>query len=288
MTMVVVPDIREESERRVDAKGILLTGAAILTLMFGLDSAAHPRATWEPPALLGAGAVFLWLFFKHVRATPSPVLDISLMHIASFRHSLVAGAIFRTVIIAAGFVMPLWFQLGMGMTAAKTGSILVISTIGVMASRLAGARLAQVVHPRNLAIGGALLLVLALFVTARMRPDWPLGAFYAVLGFQAVVFAVSTMVINATTYVDVEPGKIRQASNLYSMVQQLTMSLGVTLGVWLISGARLFYSAGEHDGRIYSASIMILALFALIGVASASKLDVHSTGALRSGRKQRA
>ncbi len=284
MTMVVVPDIREESERRVDARGILLSGAAILTLMFGLDSAAHPRASWEPAALLGAGVVFLWLFFKHVRATPSPVLDISLMRIASFRHSIVAGAIFRTVIIASGFVLPLWFQLGMGMSAAKTGSILVISTIGVMASRLAGARLAQVVHPRNLAIGGALLLVLALVMTARIRPDWPLGAFYAVLGFQAVVFAVSTMVINATTYVDVEPGKIRQASNLYSMVQQLTMSLGVTLGVWLISGMRLVYSAGEHDARIYSASIMILAVLALIGAASTTRLDEHSTGALRAAR----
>jgi hypothetical protein len=51
---------------------------------------------------------------------------------------------------------------------------------------------------------------------------------------------------------------------------------------------RLVYSAGEHDGRIYSASMMILALFALIGAASTSKLDVHSTGALRTARKQRA
>jgi MFS family permease len=284
MTMVIVPDMREEPEGRVDTKGILLSGAAILTLMFGLDSAAHPRASWEPAALLGSGTVFLWLFFKHVRATPSPVLDISLMRIASFRHSIVAGAIIRT-----GFVVPLWFQLGMGMTAAKAGSILVISTMGVMVSRLVGARLAQVVHPRNLAIGGGLLLVLALFATAQLSPDWPLGAFYAVLGFQAVVFAVSTMVINAVTYVDVEPGKIRQASNLYSMVQQLNMSLGVTLGVWLISGMRLVYSAGEHDGRIYSASVTVLAFLALIGVAAASRLDERSTGALRAGNsRQRA
>ena len=92
------------------------------------------------------------------------------------------------------------------------------------------------------------------------------------------------MVINAVTYVDVEPGKVGAASNLYSMVQQLNMSLGVTLGVWLISGMRLVYSAGEHDGRIYSASIMVLALLALIGVAAASRLDEHSTGALRASR----
>jgi EmrB/QacA subfamily drug resistance transporter len=284
MTLIVVPDIRDEIGGRVDAKGILLSGAAILTVMFGLDSAAHPRSSWEPLALLGSGAIFVWLFLKHVRAASSPVLDISLMRIASFRHSLVAGAVIRTVIIAAGFVVPLWFQLAMGMSAAKAGSIMVVSTMGVIASRLAGVRLAQVVHPRNMAIGGALLLVLALFATAQMKPDWPLAGFYAVLGVQAVVFSASTMVINAVTYVDVEPSRMGQASNLYSMVQQLNMSLGVTLGVWLISGMRLIYATTEHDGRIYSASMMILAVFALIGAASASRLDVHSTGALRARR----
>jgi predicted MFS family arabinose efflux permease len=174
------------------------------------------------------------------------------------------------------------------MSAAKAGSIMVISSIGVIISRLAGVRLAQVVHPRNIAIGGALLTVLAFVMTAQMKPDWPRGAFYAVLGFQAVVFSISTLVINAVTYVDIEANRMGQASNLYSMVQQLTMSLGVTLGVWMISGMRLVYSATEHDGRIYSASMMILALFALFGAASASRLDEHSTGALRAGKNQRA
>lgn len=284
MTMIVVPDIRDEVAGGVDARGILLSGAAILTLMFGLDSAAHPRVAWEPAALLAAGALFLWMFLKHVRVAPSPVLDISLMRIASFRHSLAAGAIIRTVIIASGFVVPLWFQLAMGMSAAKAGSIMVISTLGVIVSRLAGVRLAQVVHPRNMAIGGALMLVLAIGLIAQMKPDWPLAAFYAVLAFQAVTFSLSTLVVNAVTYVDIDSASMAQASNFYSMVQQLTMSLGVTLGVWLISGMRLIYATGEHDARVYSASMLILAVLALAGAASASRLDADSTGALRAAR----
>jgi len=48
---------------------------------------------------------------------------------------------------------------------------------------------------------------------------------------------------------------------------------------------RLVYSAGEHDARIYSASMMILAVFALLATAAASRLDEHSTGALRASRR---
>ena len=51
---------------------------------------------------------------------------------------------------------------------------------------------------------------------------------------------------------------------------------------------RLFYGANEHDGRVYSASLVILALIAVAGANSTRKLDVHSTGMLQSDRSRRA
>lgn len=89
------------------------------------------------------------------------------------------------------------------------------------------------------------------------------------------------MVIGAATYIEIDSARIGRATALFSTIQQLTMSLGVTLGVWAISGMRLFYATGEHDNRIYGGSIVILALLATIGLATTRKLDVEATGALR-------
>jgi hypothetical protein len=58
------------------------------------------------------------------------------------------------------------------------------------------------------------------------------------------------------------------------------MSFGITVGVWTISGMRLLYDAGEHDGRIYSASIVALAVLAAVGAATMLRLDAHSVGQL--------
>ena len=95
------------------------------------------------------------------------------------------------------------------------------------------------------------------------------------------------MVVSASAYVDIEADRIAQAAGLFTTVQQVTMSLGVTLGVWLISGMRQFYGATEFDGRIYSASLVILALIAVAGANSTRKFDVQSTGMLQGSRKQK-
>jgi EmrB/QacA subfamily drug resistance transporter len=286
MTLIIVPDVRDSAKGNVDIKGIMLVGPAIFALVFGLESAAHPGAAWKALCLLVAAAVLFWLFIRHVRTAASPVLDLTLLSVASFRHSIVSGSIYRTLAMANGFIMPLWLQLGMGMSAAKAGAILVVSSIGTIASRLAGVHITRMIHPRTVAIGGAVLLVFALLATSRLETDWPLPVFYSLLGFQAIVLSLSMMVVSASAYVDIEAERVAQAAGLFTTIQQVTMSLGVTLGVWLISGMRLFYGTSEHDSRIYSASLVILALIAVAGVNSTRKLDVHSTGMLQGDRKR--
>lgn len=285
MTFLIVPDIRDHSDAPVDYKGIALIGPAIFGLMFGLESAANPHAGWATPALLSGGLLLVWLFARHARSHPFPVLDVTLLNIGSFRHSIQTGAILRTVAAGSSFIMPLWFQLGLGLSPGTTGAILIVPTIGTILSRIVGARVTQVLHPRNVAIGGAMLLVAALLVNAGFNTDWPLFAIGLALAAQSVAVSVAMMVIGASTYMDVEPERMSRASGMYTTVQQLTMSMGVTLGVWAISGMRLFYDTGEHDSRIYSGAVLVLAALAALGLFTTRKLDVEAMGALRAARK---
>jgi EmrB/QacA subfamily drug resistance transporter len=285
LAFVFVPDIHDHSDAPVDFKGIALIGPAIFALMFGLESAVGRHAAWQTPALLGTGLLLLWLFVRHARRHPAPVLDLSLLGIGSFRHSLETGSILRTVAAASGFIMPLWFQLGMGFNPAKAGAILILPTIGTIVSRLVGVRLTQVVHPRTVAIVGTAVLVATLLINTQFEPSWPLPAFCIALAVQSVAMSIAMMVISASTYMDVEPERMNRAAGLFTTIQQLTMSLGVTLGVWTISLMQLLYTSGEHDGRVYSGSILILAALAALGLFTTRKLDAEATGALRAARK---
>lgn len=130
------------------------------------------------PVLLGGGMILMWLFIRHARGHPAPVIDISLLRVSFFRHSLEAGTIMRTVASASGFIMPLWFQLGMGLNPGTAGAILVMPTTGVIFARIIGIPMSHVTHPRTLAIGGASALIVALTV-------------------QTTALSIAMMVINA-------------------------------------------------------------------------------------------
>ena len=161
-----------------------------------------------------------------------------------------------------------------------------ISSIGLLVSRLVGVKLMEVVHPRTVTIYGSWLFVVALLLTARLEPGWPLPAFYAVLAFQAVTMSLGMMVISTVAYVDIPAARTAQAAGFFTTIQQLTMSFGVTLGVCTISAMRHYYVTTEHDGRIYSASLVLLSVVAALGAATTRNLDAHSLGQLRRQRQQ--
>jgi hypothetical protein len=80
---------------------------------------------------------------------------------------------------------------------------------------------------------------------------------------------------------DVPPERMSRAAGLFTTIQQLTLSLGITLGVWTMTAMQLVYGAGEHDNRIYGGSILILAALTAVGLVTTRKLDADATGALR-------
>ncbi len=284
MSLIVVPDVRDEVRGPVDMTGTLLIGFALFGLMFGLEGIANPRGGFLAPVLLVAGVALLWLFVRHNSSSASPVLDLGLLKVRSFRQSVVIGSILRIAALANGFLMPLWLQLGMGMSAAKAGSILVVSAFGTVLGRLVGLRLSRYFHPRSLAITGSVLLLLGLLGTSRLDPSLPLAAFYATLFVQGIAITMAMMVVSALSYVDMEPEQISSAAGLFTTIQQVTMAVGTMFAVWTLSAMKLAYGAAETDSQIYAGSYLILALLATAAVWTMRGLDPETTGALSKGR----
>jgi hypothetical protein len=134
-------------------------------------------------------------------------------------------------------------------------------------------------------VGGAAILVVTLLINSGFNPRWPLPLFALALAAQSTAMSVAMMIIGASTYVDVEAERTARATSLFTTIQQLTLSLGVMVGVWTISGMRQFYGTGQHDTRIYSGSILVLAALAAVGLVTTRKLDLEAMGALRPARK---
>jgi EmrB/QacA subfamily drug resistance transporter len=281
LTLLLVPDDGTRTSARIDVKGVLLIAATVISLIFGLESLSHAQVGLDGPALLVVGLLLGYLYVRHAAGNPSAALDLSLLDTASFRHSMIAGTMLRMIVGATGFLLPLWFQLAMGMNAAQAGMLLVASTVGALISRFIGAPLMRRAHPRRVAMGGAICVVLTLLLLSILGATLSRSLFAALLLAQGVSVSIALMIISAVAYVDIPSPRLGAATGLYTTAQQLTLSLGVTAGVWAIGTMRWLRHSGSSDSLTYSGSLMLLACLAGFSVYATSRLSRESLGALR-------
>jgi EmrB/QacA subfamily drug resistance transporter len=281
LTLWLVPDSGERLQKRIDLKGVLLTAAGIVCILFGLDGVASPQANAAAWGLLAIGLLLAWLYVRHAAGNPDAVLDLTLLEIDSFRLSVIVGTMQRVIIGATGFLMPLWFQLAMGMSAARGGTLMVMGALSALFSRFIVGPLMKRVHPRRIAMLSTVALAAALLLTAGLKPELPIQVFYAVLFMQGLLVSMPLMIISAAAYVDVPAERIGGATGLYVMLQQVTLSLGLTAGVWAIEVMRLFAHTTPTDERTYKGSLIMLACLALLALFPTRKFDAQSLGALR-------
>ena len=281
MTLLVVPDLRDQKIDRFDRIGVLLLSPFLVCSVLGLGGVTGRQPVWITVVMLIAGVIFGRAYLRHARKAEAPILDLSLLAIPSFRHSMMAGSLIRVIFIGVGFLMPLWFQLAMHMSPARTGMLLIMTSIGSLISRLIATPLIRIFHPRSITVYGAGALGVMLLINSALRPDWPILVFYVLLGFQGLALAVAMLVLAPATYVDIEPDRMGAATSFYTTVQQLTMSLGVIAGVWTITVMRWLTSATPHDNRAYSGSMIILGIMSFGALAIARKLNADDLGMLR-------
>jgi EmrB/QacA subfamily drug resistance transporter len=286
MTMALVPNDPPDKNSRLDIGGLLLLAPAMCGLVLGLEGSSGSMFGMTAALLIGS-FLFLTLYVRHARSVSEPVIDLSLLAIPSFRHSMVSGTLLRTIAAASSFMLPLWFQLAMGLSAARTGALMMIFPLGLIASRALSGLLLRWNGPRRIMILGIGLLALALLACSALTPMLPPMLFAAALFLLGLGFSVPMLVIGAVGYVDIPSERMGAATAFYTTVQQLSQSFGVALGVWTISVMHLLTHSTAHESAGYVASQLTFSALTVLALLAALKLDDESTAALDPRNRQR-
>jgi EmrB/QacA subfamily drug resistance transporter len=231
-----VQDVRLDHPPRFDLAGFLMCGAGLSMLQFALENLGHPVV--PPPFVVGFGVVavsLLLAYWVYAGRHTDPALDLSLFSIRSFRVSTMAGGLSRVGVNAVPFMLPLLFQIGFGLSPVQSGSLTFVVSLGAMAVRPLTLRLLRVVGFRGLLTGNGVICagVIALFaLTTGQTPRWLILLHVAAFG---VVRSVQFMTTNALTYADTPASKLSNSTSLGGVIQQLTVSFGVSIAATLLA-----------------------------------------------------
>lgn len=248
-----------------DFPGFLLFGCGIALLQVAMESVGRltlPAA--EIAGLFLAAAALLFAFGRYARRIPMPVVDLSLFRERTFAVGTLAGGFCRIAMNGTPFLLPLMLQVGFGMSAIGSGSLTFIGSGGAIIVRLFIARLLRSLGFDRVLIGSAIAgsAVLAGFaLLGPGTPRWLIGAYVLLFGLTR---STQFMTSNTLSYSDTPSERLSRATSLGGLIQQLTVSFGVSLSAVLLGLLNLhghaLTPARFHEVFLLTALLPLLAI----------------------------
>jgi EmrB/QacA subfamily drug resistance transporter len=254
-----------DTRARFDIWGFLIFGCAVALLQIGIENIGH--AALSTPALVAlflAAALLLFGFTRYARRVADPVVNLTLFRERSFAVGTLAGGLCRIALNGAPFLVPLMLQVGFGLTPVASGSLTFLGTAGALIIRMFVAPLLRRFGFGKVLVGSALAASAALAGFALIgpaTPHWMIGAYVVVFG---LIRSTQFMTSNTLSYADLPAERLSQATSLGGLLQQLTVSFGVSLSAVLLGIVSLqgtvLTPARFHEVFLMTAILPLLAL----------------------------
>lgn len=279
-----ISDVREENAHRFDPAGFVLSGLALGCLLFGFEMASRPREGALAAGLIAVGAIAGALYLRHARRTEHPILDLSLMRIATFRLSVLGGSLTRITQGAQPFLLPLMMQLGFGMNAAQSGLMTVATAIGSFGMKGVAKRILKRFGFRSSLIVIGVLAAASYALCGLFRPGWPMPALFAVLLVSGFLMSFQFTAYNTIAYDEIGKERMSSATSFYSTFQQLMLSLGICVGASTLHLSMLGNGREAPAFADFSVAFFTVTAISLAAVFVNARFDPEA-GAEMSGRR---
>lgn len=232
-----VPDEREAAVGQLDIPGFLLSALGLTLLLAGLETFTQGTAALPLVALLLAGGGVLGVAATwHFRRVTNPLLDLSAFGVQTFALStLSAGTALRTSINATPFLIPLFLQVGFGLDAIAAGGYLLVYFAGNLAMKSVTTRTLRRFGFRRMLVVNGVIASGAIMACGLMTPATPQAVMVVILFVAGLSRSMQFTALNTIGFADIAPAQRSSASTLSSMLQQVSMLLGVAIAAAILN-----------------------------------------------------
>jgi Na+/melibiose symporter-like transporter len=226
-----MPDYRAETRRPLDTVGLLLFGFGTAILSWLLEIfGEHTLPLAAEAAMLAVSVALLAGYWVHARGTDFPLLRMALFQIRTFRISVLGGFITRLGIGGLPFLLPLLYQIGMGLPAWRSGMLMMPAALAAMGMKFVSQGLLKRFGYRRILTVNTVCIGLTIGLFSLVGPGTHLG-FIVMLGMMQGFFnSMQFSSMNSLAYADVADSDSSMASTISSSFQQLSMSFGLAVG----------------------------------------------------------
>jgi EmrB/QacA subfamily drug resistance transporter len=285
LTMLYIPDIKEDETVPLDLRGFVLTGIGLAGLVFGLETIGRAIVPVTLiMTMMTTGGLCAGLYILHARRIDYPIVDLRLLKIPTFSTSVLGGGLARMGIGALPFLLAMLLQLVFGLSPFASGMITFTSAIGALTMKFTVGPIVRRFGFRSVLIGNGFISALALMSYAIFRPGIPTSLMIAVLLTGGFFRSLQFTCLNTLAYADIPQSMMSGASTLASMAQQLFLSLGVTMAALVLHLSLAVRGSSTLNADDFAAAFIVIGVLALVSTLFFIPLE-HYAGSEVSGHQ---
>lgn len=285
LATIFLPEVEATAPPKLDFTGFLLTSFSAAGIVFGMSVIGLPAL----PPYIGITAVIIgfvcgFLYVRHARHHPAPILNLKLLRKATFRASVTGGTLFRICIGAMPFLLPLMLQLGFGLDPFQSGLITFAGAIGAISTKFIAKRVFAAFGFKAALLSAAGVTTMTTIATGFFEPSTPHLIIIAILligGFSRSFFFTG---INALAFADVDDREASQATSMSSVMQQISLALGVAVAAAILETTTHF-SGTSLQVADFHVAFFTISVLTVVATIPFIRMD-RNAGALLSGHSR--
>jgi len=247
-----LPDYVSENVPALDWTGFFQFGIGIALLSYVLEVfGEHTLSTSWIVGMLIVSVVMLTLYAKHARRVEFPLLRLRLFAIRTFMSAVGGGFITRLGVGGMPFLLPLFYQVGLGYGPVQSGLMVMPQPLAAMTLKVFMPRILARFGYRSVLLWNTVMIGATIACFAFIQQETPVWCILPLAFGLGFFSSLQYSSINTLVFADVPTEQTSTASSLSSAMQQLSISFGIAVASLL---AVLFlHSRHGHPAQVASA-----------------------------------
>ena len=250
-SMKYLPLSRDETARSFDITGFILLSLTMVLLSLALEGLANRFFGYSlvmTLILTGLGGLVAYVF--HARRSNAPLFALSLFRVRSFALGLAANLFARIGCSGMPYLLPLLLQVGMDFSPLQAGLMMLVSASTALVSKRLAPLFIRRWGYRVMLVSNTLLLGMIMVGFSLLRSESSVVFLLCIMALFGAVNSLQFTFMNTVTLRNLEISQASSGNSLLSMVQMLTLGLGVSVASVLLS----FFSVNDsHRSGILEA-----------------------------------
>jgi EmrB/QacA subfamily drug resistance transporter len=264
----------DPAPRPLDWRGLLALGSGIAAALIALESIRLNGTDWALVVVCSGAAAFLLIVATwHLLRSRQPLVELRVLRVPSLRITVSAGSLYRLVITAVPFLLPLQFQLVFGWTPFVAGLLVAMLFAGNIAIKPTTTPLMRRFGIRRVLLVNAVLSVGCFGLLATLNAGMPVAVIAAILFVSGALRSIGFTAYNSLAFSDVSAAELTHANTLNASVQELAAGLGIAVAALTLSTLTpMAADRGTGPGAAYSWTFLVLGVLMALTVIETLRL----------------